>query len=196
MKKIFLTLFLVLFITGITATPFILSAVAHAAINDTSVGVDDSGAGGPVDTTGNVGNQPVNNVGNQPTDNVGNQPTGNVGNQPINNVGNQPNAKSDCTTQLCNPLLAQYGSLCDVLNGIILLVTQIGAVIAVLLIIWTGFKFITAQGNSDKLREAKKAFYTTLLGTAILLGASGIASIVVKTVLTVTDQNNPGICKI
>jgi hypothetical protein len=115
---------------------------------------------------------------------------------PPNDGSVQGNTSGCSSTQLCNPLLPQYGSLCDVLNGIIVLVTQIGAVIAVLLIIWTGFRFISAQGNSTKLTEAKKAFYAVLLGTAILLGASGIATIVVKTVLTVTNQNNPGICKI
>ena len=116
-----------------------------------------------------------------------------------NNIpaGGGANVVSTCgPNEICNPLLTKYNSLCKVLNGIILLITEIGAIIAVLLIIWTGFKFISAQGNEAKLTEAKKAFYTTLIGTAVLLGASGIAQVLVKTVLTVTNQGNPGICRI
>jgi hypothetical protein len=103
----------------------------------------------------------------------------------------------DCLpTQLCNPLLSKYDTLCKVLEGLINLVTEIGAIIAVILIIWTGFKFITAQGNTTKLSEAKKAFYTTIIGTAVLLGASVIAQIIVKTVFSITNQADPGACQV
>jgi hypothetical protein len=106
------------------------------------------------------------------------------------------NTPPDCTTKICNPLLPEYGTLCQVLTAVIRWITQIGALIAVVLIIWTGFLFVTAQGNPAKISKAKSAFLTTIIGTAILLGASAIAQIIVKTVFTITSQDNPGVCSI
>jgi hypothetical protein len=105
-----------------------------------------------------------------------------------------PSTNCDPNTQLCNPLLSKYDTLCKVLTGILDLITQVGAIIAVILIIWSGFQFIVAQGNPAKLTAAKKSFMTTILGTAVLLGASVIAEIVVKTIFEITNKNNAGVC--
>jgi hypothetical protein len=129
----------------------------------------------------------------------GNNGSGSDNPPPVVNPPPGPgNTTSNCNpqTQLCNPLQNKYGTLCQVLIGLLTLITEIGAVIAVLLIIWTGFKFIVAQGNPAKLTEAKRAFFSVLIGTAILLGASGIANIVVRTVFSITNQDNPGVCRV
>lgn len=96
--------------------------------------------------------------------------------------------------QLRNPL--KYGTLCEVLVAVLNMITQIGAVVAVILFVWVGFKFITAQGKPNEINEAKKAFFTTIIGTAVLLGASVIAQIVVKTIFSITNKSNPGVCNI
>ena len=56
--------------------------------------------------------------------------------------------------------------------------------IIVLAIIYSGFLFVAAQGNSEKLGEAKKALLYTLVGAAILLGSLAIAELIKNTVLS------------
>mgnify|MGYP001614974660 CR=1 FL=1 len=58
------------------------------------------------------------------------------------------------------------------------IVAQIGFPIAALAIIYSGFLFVTAQGNEKQLQDAKRTFLWTIIGTAILLGAWAIATAV------------------
>ena len=70
----------------------------------------------------------------------------------------------------------------DFIKVIINIVLVVGIPIVALAIIYTGFLFVTAQGNTEKLGKAKKALVYTLLGAAILLGAFVIAEAIGKTV--------------
>jgi hypothetical protein len=144
------------------------------------------GGGGGVSPVGGSGSNGVPPVGGG----------GSNGVPPVGGGGAGTSGTCDSLTQFCNPLLSKYNTLCKVLEGILNLITQIGAIIAVILIIWVGFKFITAQGNDKKLTDAKKAFVTTIIGTAVLLGASAIAQIIVKTVFAITNKDNPGVCQL
>jgi hypothetical protein len=149
----------------------------------------------PPSNTGPTSTNPPSNTGptsTNPPQNTGPTQTSSTSTNP---PGNQQ-ADGCGVTKLCSPLLSQYDTLCKVIRGIIRLITQIGALIAVLMIIWTGFKFVTAQGNPKDLQTAKDMFKTAIIGTAILLGASGIANIVVTTVFSITSQSQPGICSI
>jgi hypothetical protein len=74
-------------------------------------------------------------------------------------------------------------SLQDFLVAIIdNIIMPIGVVLAVLAFIYTGFLFVTAQGNDSKLTNAKKALVNSAIGTAVLLGAWSIATVVRNTV--------------
>lgn len=64
-------------------------------------------------------------------------------------------------------------------------VVQVGAYVAVLFIIWSGFKFVAARGNPTKLEEAKKTLVYTLIGVAILLAAQAIAMGISATIKSV-----------
>jgi len=55
-----------------------------------------------------------------------------------------------------------------VINNVIL---PIGSVVVVMAFIWTGYLFVVAQGQPDKLETARRAFLYTVIGTAVLLGA-------------------------
>lgn len=66
----------------------------------------------------------------------------------------------------------------DVLTGVI----KIGMPILVLAIIYSGFLFVAAQGNEEKLSTAKTSLLYTLIGAAILLGSWGLANLIVTTV--------------
>ncbi|MES2437175.1 MAG: pilin [Patescibacteria group bacterium] len=84
------------------------------------------------------------------------------------------------------------GNLCDLINQILNIVAEIGAIVGVLFIIWAGFLFIKAQGKPEEIQKAKSTFYTTVIGLAILLGASVIAKVVFNTVSSITTSFNPG----
>ena len=60
---------------------------------------------------------------------------------------------------------------------------KIGIPIVALAIIYCGFLFVAARGNSEKLTKAKDALLYTLIGAAILLGSWAIANILQATVL-------------
>ncbi len=56
----------------------------------------------------------------------------------------------------------------------------------VLAFVYSGFLFVLAQGNQEKLKEAKEAIKWSIVGAFILLGAHGFAKIIGSTVSTIT----------
>ena len=80
-----------------------------------------------------------------------------------------------------NPLTGT-SNLCVLIVQIINLVAEIGAIVAVLFLLLSGFQFIRAQGKPDKIDEAKRTFFYTLIGIAILLGAYVITQIIWGTI--------------
>ena len=59
---------------------------------------------------------------------------------------------------------------------------KVGIPIVALAVIYCGFLFVAARGNSEKLTKAKDALLYTLIGAAILLGSWAIASLISATV--------------
>lgn len=57
----------------------------------------------------------------------------------------------------------------------------------VLFFIWAGFKFVTAQGKPDKITEAKKMFWYTIIGTLLILGAWTITNAIIGTVNSIVS---------
>lgn len=81
---------------------------------------------------------------------------------------------------LVNPLRA---TTIQQLLGIILGgLVQIGTIILVLMLVWVGFLFVFAQGNEEKVREARTALMWTVIGGLVLLGARAIATLLEATV--------------
>jgi hypothetical protein len=58
----------------------------------------------------------------------------------------------------------------------------IGGVIAVLMIIYAGFLFVTARGSDAQITKAKQALLWAVIGAAILLGAWVISTAVGTTI--------------
>ena len=77
-----------------------------------------------------------------------------------------------------NPI--QATSFDQVVLGFAKLLAQVGLPIAAIFLVWSGFLFVTARGDDTKLTEAKKTFYWTILGTALIVGAYAIATAVVN----------------
>jgi len=86
---------------------------------------------------------------------------------------------------ITNPLGCNNNSVEAILLKIMDIVALIGGIVVAFFIIFSGFKFVMARGNEGELTKAKNMFYATVIGGAILLGASIIANIVVTTVETI-----------
>lgn len=71
------------------------------------------------------------------------------------------------------------GLINTIINDILI---PIGAVVAVLMIMWAGFKYVTARGNSTQVGEATEALKYAVIGAAILLGAKIISVAIDKTI--------------
>jgi hypothetical protein len=88
---------------------------------------------------------------------------------------------SGCTGSACLPNPIKAGSIQDLIYLIVSIATYIGVVIAILAFIYVGFKFVAAQGNPEKISEAKKMFLWIVIGVAILIGATAITDVVKNT---------------
>ncbi len=90
-------------------------------------------------------------------------------------------SSSGCTGNNClqNPLQGSgTNNIFQLLAKILDIVIKLGIPIAVLFIVWAGFKFVTAQGSEDKLKEAKKNLAYTLLGIAIFIASALLVKII------------------
>lgn len=61
-------------------------------------------------------------------------------------------------------------------------VMKIAIPVIIVLFIWSGFLFVFALGNKEKLTKAKNNFLYTLIGSGIVLGAWTIATAIINTV--------------
>jgi hypothetical protein len=59
-------------------------------------------------------------------------------------------------------------------------------IIAVIVILLGGFKWMTAMGNEEKVGEAKKLIVAGIIGLVIILAAYAIATYVINTISTAT----------
>lgn len=83
--------------------------------------------------------------------------------------------------KITNPI--SYNNINDFIKAILQGAIKIGIPIIALAIIYSGFLFVSARGNSEKLSEAKNALLYTCIGAAILLGAWAIAQLISETIL-------------
>lgn len=86
-----------------------------------------------------------------------------------------------------NPLGDGNENLFKFINNVIDAVLKLGAIIAVLAIIYAGFLFVTAQGEEEKITKAKKVLLYAAIGIAILLGARLIANVITGTIKDVNE---------
>lgn len=87
--------------------------------------------------------------------------------------------------KLKNPLGDQ--TLIQFLNSIVEILVTIGIPIIIIMVIYSGFLFVTAQGNPEKLAKAKKAIMWTFIGAMILLGAEILSGAISETITTIRN---------
>lgn len=83
------------------------------------------------------------------------------------------------TSALTNPLNAS--TLQELIQEILVYLQYIGGIFLTLMLIYTGFMFVSARGNQEKLTRARTALLWTVIGGIILLGASAIAAAIANT---------------
>lgn len=91
-------------------------------------------------------------------------------------------------TGIKNPLGKSISDIPTFIQTILGFVLLIGVPIIVLAIIYAGFLFVTAQGNSEKLTMAKTTLLYTLIGAALLLGSFVIAKAIKGTVDQISNS--------
>jgi len=95
-----------------------------------------------------------------------------------------PNGGADTT--IPNPFNCGGQANCTLLtliNTILQkIILPIAAVVAVMYIIYAGFKYVQAQGKPAEVQKANERLLWTLIGVGVLLGAAGISLVLQNTV--------------
>ena len=82
---------------------------------------------------------------------------------------------------ICNPITTN--TINEFIKIFLEGILKIGMPLIALAIIYCGFLFVAARGNSEKITKAKDALLYTLIGAAVLLGSWAIAELISNTVL-------------
>jgi hypothetical protein len=90
---------------------------------------------------------------------------------------------------LKNPLDPSFSTIPLFIAGALEVLVMVALPIITFFIVYSGFKFISAQGNESKLTEAKHNFFYVIIGSLLILGAWIIATLIGGTV----DQLTRGI---
>lgn len=109
-------------------------------------------------------------------------------NDPATGGVNNPVTVGATSYPVKNPLGSD--SFCGLVKNLLQAAIAVGIPIAVLFIVYAGFKFVLARGNPEKLAEARKNFLWTIIGIAIFLGAWLLASVVANTVNALGGSQN------
>lgn len=75
----------------------------------------------------------------------------------------------------------------EVANSVINVLMGFLGIIAVIIILIGGFKWMTAAGSEDKVGEAKKMIAAGVIGLAIILSAWGLTTFVIQQMLNATN---------
>lgn len=110
---------------------------------------------------------------------------------PINVSAPGPGATSSIpcpagTGKICDPLGERFGTVPELIKTILEGAIRIGLPVIALAIVFSGFLFVFARGNPEKLTKAKDALLYTLIGAAILLGSWAIAKMIQTTVFSLS----------
>jgi len=105
------------------------------------------------------------------------------------NTGSGDNTDGGAQVSIQNPLPEDVDTISGLLELIIKnIILPIGSILVVVMIIFTGFKFVVARGNEEKLREAKSALTWTVVGAAVLLGSWVIAEAIQATLCNIAES--------
>ncbi len=76
----------------------------------------------------------------------------------------------------------------DIVARIVRIILGFLGIVAVIIILLGGFKWMTAGGNEDKVSEARKLIVSGIIGLVIILAAFGIAQFVINSLMNATNN--------
>ncbi len=88
---------------------------------------------------------------------------------------------------LCSP--SSYTSFQSFLSAVFTALVKISLPIITVFIVYSGFLFVTAQGNKTKLEVAKRNFLFVIIGALLILAAWILAQIIAGTLLQVVGSS-------
>jgi hypothetical protein len=103
------------------------------------------------------------------------QPTGNISNNEI------------LPPVIGNTLGTGTGDIRVTIAKIIRYAMSLLGIVAVLIILYGGFKWMTSQGSEDAVGEAKKIIVAGIIGLVIILTAYAIATFVINSLVAATS---------
>lgn len=83
-------------------------------------------------------------------------------------------------TEFTNPIV--FGSIQGLVTAIVQALIVMLIPIVVFFVIFAGFKYVTARGNPNDIKQANQALMYAVIGGVIIIGAFAITQIVVNTV--------------
>ena len=101
-------------------------------------------------------------------------------NAPVSASGGQCPAGSCQKGKLCNPV--KSATINAFLMDAVGVVVQYGLILIVFFLVLAGFKFVVAQGNPEKISEARKMLVWVIVGAFVLLGVYVIRASVCGTI--------------
>lgn len=78
----------------------------------------------------------------------------------------------------------KVNSITDLLESILAIIVVLATPIVIFFIIYSGFLYVTAQGDPEQIKTAKRSLLYSIIGGLLVLGAFAIGQIVKDTVDT------------
>ncbi len=91
-------------------------------------------------------------------------------------------AQTQTTGVINSPLNRAFSTIPDLIAGFLKALVMVALPIISLFIVYTGFLFVKARGNSKELATAKMNFFYVMIGAVLILGAWLIANLLGSTV--------------
>lgn len=114
---------------------------------------------------------------------TGGQPT-QTGGQPTQTGGQPTQTGGGGVQTVLNPL--RFPSVQAFFQAILDFILILALPFIIFMIVYTGFLFVTARGDTPKLQTAKNMLMWTIIGGMIILGATVIAQVIRNTVDNIT----------
>jgi len=92
----------------------------------------------------------------------------------------QPSLKNTGQSSVSLPNFIGVKSVSELIMKIVKFLIPLATVFAVFMMIWSGFLFVTAQGDPTKITAAKKNFIWTVVGIAVIMASQAIVSYITE----------------
>ncbi len=87
-----------------------------------------------------------------------------------------------------NPLGDGKTEIKDIVGSIMKVIVDIALPIVIVMVIYSGFLYVIARGNPDKIKVAHQTLTWTLVGAVVLLGAQLISTVLIETVSNISKD--------